>query len=98
MKKGPLFILLIFAVSFLLLSACAYSSYDVIVEADFFTNGVKYEAVDIENLFFDKQNLVGMIPNPFAPLEFFRDNFFDAFSHFSRSIPAIHQTSSLLRC
>ncbi len=98
MKKGPLFILLIFAVSVLMPLACAYSSYDVITEADFFTNGVKFEAVDIENLLADKQNLMGIIPNPFYLLLFIRDNFFEPFSLFSPSIPAIHQTSSLLRC
>ncbi len=98
MKRGPIFILLIFAVSFLLPLSFTYSSYNVIAEADSLTNGLKYEAVDIENLSVDKQNLMGMIPNPFSFLLFLRENFFEPFSDFSLSLPAIHQTSSLLRC
>lgn len=98
MKRGPFFILLIFAVSFLLPLSCAYSCYNVIVEADFLANGVKYEAGDIENLLIDKQNLTGLISNPFSPLLFLKDNSFEPFSEFSLSIFIIHQTSSLLRC
>lgn len=67
------------------------------MEADFLTNGVKYEAVDTENLFLDKENFMGTIPNPFSPLLFSKDNLSEKFFHFSLSIPAI-QTSSLLRC
>ncbi len=98
MKRNFLFSLLIFAVSFLLPLSGAYSCYNVIMEADFLTTGVKFEAVDKDNLLLDKQNLMGMIPTPFSSLLFLRDNFFDPFSDSSLSIPAPHQTSSLLRC
>ncbi len=98
MKKGRLLTLLIFIFSFLLLSSCAYSSYNVIVEADFLANGIKYEAVDIENLFLDKQNFTGVIPNPFCLFLVLADNFFEPFSGFSILPPLIDQTSSLLRC
>jgi hypothetical protein len=96
MKKGPFFLLLIFAVSFLLPLSCAYSFYDVIVEADFLTNGVKYETGDIENLSVDKQNLTGVIPFPCRT--FFEDNFFELLLGFSIPTPLIHPTSSVLRC
>ncbi len=97
MKRGSLFIFFIFVVSFLLPLSCAYSSYDVIAEADFLAHGVKFEAVDAENLLLDKQNVMGMNADPFAPLLFLRDNFFEPFSDFSLSIPAI-LPPSLLRC
>jgi hypothetical protein len=98
MKKGSLFSLLIFGASFLLPLSLAYSCYDAIAEADFLTNGIKYEAVDKEHLLLDKQNFMGLIPTPFSSLLFIRDNFFDPFSDSSASIPTPHQTSSLLRC
>ncbi len=97
MKKGSFFTFLIFVLFFLLPLSCAYSSFDVLAEADFLTNGVKYEAVDTENLFLNKENCMGAIPNPFSPLLFSKDNLFEKFSQFSLSIPVI-QTSSLLRC
>jgi hypothetical protein len=96
MKKDRLFILLIFMISFLLPLSCAFSCYDVIVEADFLRNGVKYEAVDIENLFLDKQNLTGVIPFPCCL--FFEDKFFELLLGFSIPTPLIHPTSSVLRC
>ncbi len=98
MKRGPFSILLIFALTFLLPLSCAYSCYDVIAEADFLTDGSKYEALDAENLLVDRQNLMGMIPNPLSSLLSLGDNLFEPFSHFSPPIPAINQTSSLLRC
>ncbi len=98
MKKGFLFIFLIFVVSFLLPLSCAYSYYDAVSEADFLTNVAKYEAVDMGNLSVDKQNLMGMILDPFSSLLFFRGNSLEPFSDFSHSTPAIRQTSSFLRC
>jgi len=98
MKRVRLFVLVIFVISFLLPLSCAYSCYDVIVEADFLTNGAKYEAVDIANLFLDKQNLTGMIPHPFSLFLFLADNFFELFSGCPLPPPLAHGTSSVLRC
>jgi hypothetical protein len=98
MKRDFLFRLLIFVVSFLLPLSGAYSCYDVIVEADFLTTGVKFEAADRDNLLLNKQNLMGMIPTPSSSLLILGDNFFEPFPDSSPSIPAPHQISSLLRC
>ncbi len=98
MKRNSLFIFLILSVSLLLPLACAYSCYNLIMEADFLRNGVKYEAVDVENLLLDKQNLLGMISSPFSVLLFLKDGFFAPFLDFFLSIPATYQTSSILRC
>ncbi len=97
MKRGLFFTFLVFVLSFLLPLSCTYSSFDVLAEADFLTNGVKYEAVDTENLFLGKENFMGVIFNPFSPLLFSKDNLFEKFSQFFLSIPVI-QTSALLRC
>jgi hypothetical protein len=96
MKRGPSFILLIFAASFLLPLSCAYSCYNLIVEVDFLTNGVKYEAGDIENLSVDKQNLTGVVPFPCGL--FLEENFFELLLGFSIPTPLMHPTSSVLRC
>jgi hypothetical protein len=98
MKKDRLSILLIFAISFLLPLSCAYSCFNVIVEADFLTRGVKYEGVDIENLLLDRKSLAGVVPNPFFLSLLPVDNFFEPLSAFSLPIPLVYLTSSILRC
>ncbi len=90
--------LVLVAVSFLFPLSCAYSSYDVILEADFLTDGLKYEALDKENLFFDKQNLVGIIFDGFLPFLFLRDNFSGSFLNLSLITSGSLQSSSPLRC
>jgi hypothetical protein len=55
MKRSPFYILLAFAVCLLLPLTYAYSCHDAVIEADFLTNGVKFEASDIDNLLVDKQ-------------------------------------------
>ncbi len=98
MKRGPNYILLSFAVSFLLPLSCAYSCYDIISEADFLTRGIKFEAGDTEDLLADKQSVTALIPTPLYSLHFLRENFFEPFSEFSLPIFTIHQTPSALRC
>jgi hypothetical protein len=98
MKKDPLFILLIFTVCFLLPSACVYSCFNVIVEADFFTRGVKFEGVDIANLLLDRKSPTGMIPNPFFLSLLAADQFLEFLSPFSLPIPLVCPTVSTLRC
>jgi hypothetical protein len=98
MKRGHFFILLIFLTSFLLPLSCACSSYNSIVEADFLTPDQKIEAVDAENLFIDKQNLSGVIPQPSLSSLFIKDNFLPTLLPFSFPAPLMHSTSSILRC
>ncbi len=97
MKKGYLFIFLIFAFSFLLPLSCAYSSYAVIAEADFLTHGVKFEAVDTENLFVDKQNFA-TLSVALSPALLPNDNLLESCPRLFLSIPTICQASPLLRC
>jgi hypothetical protein len=98
MKRNFLSIFLSAALFFLLPLSSAYSSYNIIAEADFFGKGVKFEAVDIENLLLDKQNLFGMIFHPFSPVLFLQNNFLEPFFDFSLSTPATYPTFPILRC
>lgn len=98
MKKGSFFIVVLFAVSFLVPLSGAYSSYDVIAEADFPTDRVKYEALDKENLSIDKQNLAGIILNCFSPFPFLRNNFGEPFLNLSLTPSGVLQVSLILRC
>jgi len=97
MNRGHFFILLIFLTSLLLPLSCACSSYNSIVEADFLTLDQKIEAVDVEDLFIDKQNLSGVTPQPFLS-SLFNDNFLPTLLSFSFPAPLMHSTSSILRC
>ena len=86
-----LFVVLLFDV------ACVYSSFDVMVEADFFC-GKKYEARDVEEVYAEKQSnpdAVLVSPALFIPLPGiifeFLPNFFSTNTLFT-------QTFSILRC
>ncbi len=98
MKRDRFFFFLIFATSFLLPLSCAYACYNDIVEADFLTLETKYEAADMEDLAFDKQNLTGVIFHPLSTFLFLEDNFFGALPGSFLSMPLIHPISSVLRC
>ncbi len=98
MKRDPLFILLIFAISFLLALSGAYACYNDIEEADFLTKGKKYEAADTEDLCVDKQNLTWVAPPPIPAFLSLEENFFGLLLGFSSPAPLIPPASSVLRC
>jgi hypothetical protein len=89
--------LIIFLVVLLFNVACVYSSFDVVVEADFLS-GKKYEARDVEEVYAEKQSnpdalLVSpalFIPLPGIILEFLPG--------FSSPHTLFTQTFSVLRC
>ncbi len=97
MKRRAFFIVVLFGISLLLPLACAYTSYNIIVEADFLTNGVKFEAIDTENLLLDKQNF-GVLSDalPFSFL--LSNNFIEPWACFCLLLPASHPTPPILRC
>ena len=89
--------LIIFLVVLLFNAACVYSSFDVVVEADFLS-GKKYEARDIEEVYAEKQS------NPDAALispalfTFLPDIILDFLPSFSSPNTLFSQTFSVLRC
>ena len=61
-KQRPISTFLIISLSFILPLAFAYSNYNDLVETDFFTRGAKFEAVDLNNLWMDKQTDLDFMP------------------------------------
>jgi len=98
MKRNYLFIFLTFLIIFIFPLSCAYSFFNTLTEADFLTKGVKYEATDTEDLFIDKQNMVGVIPSPFSVSIFMATEFLG--SQLDISVPPSQQglAYSILRC
>jgi hypothetical protein len=56
---------LFIGVSIIFSLAPTYSNYNCLLEADFLTLGVKFEAGDIDDLLVDKQITLDFIPNEF---------------------------------
>jgi hypothetical protein len=86
-----------FFVTLLFAFACAYSLFDTVREADFFSNK-KYEARDIEDLCAEKgSNLDAVLVSPtlFLPLS---DTFFEFFPVFFSTNTLLVTTFSVLRC
>ncbi len=68
------------------------------MEADFLTLGTKYEAQDMEDLVYDKHNVVAVISHVFSTFLFIQDLFFGPLPGFSFPTPLTHTISSVLRC
>ena len=62
-KHRPISIFLIVTLSFILPLASAYLNYNTLIEADFFTQGAKFEAGDLDDLWADKQIDLDFIPS-----------------------------------
>jgi hypothetical protein len=96
MKRKP-HILLIFLVILLFNVACLYSSFNVMVEADFLSR-IKYETRDVEEVYAEKQNSLDAVlvsPALFTLLPGFILEFL---SSFSPSDTLFTQAFSILRC
>jgi hypothetical protein len=98
MKRNYLFVSLTLLIIFIFPLSCAYSLFNTLTEADFLTTGVKYEAADTEDLFIDKQNIVGVMPSPFFVCMFMETELFA--SPLDISLPTSLQglSYSILRC
>jgi hypothetical protein len=89
--------LIILLVGLLFDVACVYSSFDVVVEADFLS-GKKYEARDVEEVYAEKQSnpdAVLVSPALFTPLP---GIIFEFLPSFSSPSTLFIETSSVLRC
>jgi hypothetical protein len=61
-KRRAISTFLIVSLSFTLSMASAYSNYNDLVEADFFTREAKFEAEDLNDLWVDKQTDLDFMP------------------------------------
>ena len=97
-KKSKSIAPLIIAISLILLASSTYSHYDSLREADFLYRGLKFEANDLEDLSFDKQNLWVFNPT-LSPALYLSGAGSYAQSMASSSIfPSPDQALSILRC
>ncbi len=89
---------LIVGIPFIFLLASTYSNYNILIEADFITDGTKFEAGDLDDLCVDKQiNLV------FMPSESFligspEINLHGFLIRSSFEVVSINSPFSVLRC
>lgn len=56
--------LLILLLPIILVTSATYFHYNTLIEADFFCAGLKFEASDLEDLSYEKQNLWALKPLP----------------------------------
>jgi hypothetical protein len=98
MKKNYLKILLACFMAIMMPFSFAYAYYDDLIEADFLTHGTKYEAGDMQNLFVEKQNFVGLTSDPSSTLLYVNDDFHVILSLLSPANLLLNPASSILRC
>jgi hypothetical protein len=94
-RKSNVFIVLLITVLFNV--ACLYSSFNVMVEADFLSR-IKYETRDVEEVYAEKQNSLDaalVSPALFTPLP---GILFEFLSNFSSSTTPLIGAFSVLRC
>ncbi len=98
MRQKILAVLLVTAVSFFFLSSSAYSNYNILIEADFLTHGLKFEAADDDDLLVDKQIHVDFALGLFSTVGCLGTDPFEKPSPSSFEVPGMDPPFSILRC
>ncbi len=98
MRQKEIPVLLVMAVSFFFLFSSVYSNYNSLIEADFLTLGVKFEAADIDDLLVDKQIILDFAPGLFSNVGSLGADPFEKPSPFSFEVPGMDPPFSILRC
>ena len=98
MRQKIFAVLLVTAVSFFFLSSSAYSNYNSLIEADFLTRGLKFEAADNDDLLVDKQIHVDFALGLFSTVGPLGADLFEKLTPSSFQVPGIDSTFSILRC
>jgi len=98
MKKGKILIALIIAISSILLMSSTYSHYDSLREADFLYRGLKFEASDLEDFSFDKQNFWVFNPTLSSARYLSDSGFYLELKTSSSIFPSPDQATPILRC
>jgi len=95
-KRIPVFLVMVIPLLFLYSSS--YSCYNSLIEADFLTVGVKFEAADIDDLLVDKQINVDFAPGLFSTIGCLGADLFERPTPFSFQVPGMDPPLSILRC
>ena len=91
-------VLLVAAVSFFFLFSSAYSNYNSLIEADFLTLGLKFEAADIDDLLVDKQIHVDFALGLFSTVGPMGADLLQKLAPSSFQVPGMDPPLSILRC
>jgi hypothetical protein len=89
---------LIVGISLIFSLASAYSYYNTMLEADFLTLGVKFEAGDIDDLLVDKQINLDFIPSGSLAIGSLEIALHEFLIMFSFQVVSIDPPFSVLRC
>ena len=89
---------LIASLCFIFPLASAYSNFNTLIEADFFTRGAKYEAGDFNDLWLDKQTNFGFMPSESPIITPPRISSHRLLITFSYQVVPINSSFSVLRC
>ena len=95
-KKYSLFYLMILCVIFV--SSHMYSDYNILLEADFICQGLKFEAPDLENLVADKPKILNLAPSTLLTLPPVNSDLLEWFANSYFQLPTPYQSASPLRC
>jgi hypothetical protein len=97
-KRRAISTFLILSLSFLFLLASAYSNYNTLIEADFLTQGTKYEAGDLDNLWVDKPIHWDFMPSESFVIASPEINLQGVLLAFSYQVISIDSSFFVLRC
>jgi len=95
-KKYPLFYMAILCVLFV--SSHMYSDYNVLLEADFICQELKFEATDLENFVVDKPKILDFAPSSLLTLRPLNSDLFSQPSNLFFQLATPYRSTSPLRC
>jgi len=91
-------VLLVTAVSFFFVYSSAYSNYNSLIEADFLTCGLKFEAADNDDLLVDKQIHLDFALGLFSTVGPMEADLLEKLAPSLFRVPGMDPPPSILRC
>ena len=95
-KKYSLFYIAVLCAVFV--SCHIYSDYDILLEADFICQGLKFEAADLENLVVDKPKILDFVPSALLTFHPLDSGLFEQSTNSYLQLATLYQLVSPLRC
>ena len=86
------------AICIIFASSHIYSDYDILLEADFISHGLKFEAADLENLVVDKPKILDFASNTPSILRPLGSDLLGQAANSYLQVATSYQTTSPLRC
>jgi hypothetical protein len=98
MTQKRISVFLVMVIPLLFLYSSSYSYYNSLIEADFLTCGLKFEAADIDDLLVDKQINVDFAPGLFSTVGSLGADLFEKLTPSLFKVPGMDPPFSILRC